>query len=143
MARVTTYLNFQGQAEEAFNFYRSVFGTDYVGPILRMADMHPNGGADLPEEERGMIMHAEVEILAGHVLMATDMLTSMGHEVKVGNNTTINLEPGSREEVDRLYAALSEGGGEANPPMDVPWGYWGVCLDRFGIRWMFNHMNEA
>ena len=71
--------------------------------------------------------------------MATDMLESMGHELKIGNNTTINLEPDTREETDRLYAALSEGGSEASGMMDMFWGaYWGCCLDRFGIRWMFN-----
>lgn len=143
MARVSTYLNFQGQAEEALAFYRSVFGTEHVAPTIYMADMHPNGGADLPEEERSMVMHAEIEILDGHVLMATDMLASLGQAVRVGNNTTINLEPGSREEIDHLYELLAEGGGEANPPMEVPWGYWGVCLDRFGIRWMFNHMEQS
>jgi PhnB protein len=67
------------------------------------------------------------------------MLDSMGQQVRVGNNVTINLEPDSRAELDRLYAALSEGGTDATGLQDMPWGaYWGCCLDRFGVRWMFN-----
>jgi PhnB protein len=76
----------------------------------------------------------------GHVLMATDMLRSMGQQTRVGNNTTLNLEVDSRDEADRLYGALSEGGSEGFPMADMPWGaYWGVVLDRYGIRWMINH----
>jgi PhnB protein len=72
--------------------------------------------------------------------MASDMLESMGHVLKIGNNTTINLEPDTKEETDRLYNALSAGGSDMMPLQDMPWGYWGCCLDRFGIRWMFNCM---
>ena len=86
------------------------------------------------------MMHAELPIMAGHVLMATDMLRSMGQETRVGNNTTLCLDVDSREEADRLYATLSEGGSEGSPMADMPWGsYWGVTLDRYGIRWMVNH----
>lgn len=85
------------------------------------------------------MLHAELPILDGHLLMATDMLCSMGHETRVGNNTTLCLEPDSREEADRLYDALSAGGSEGSPMADMPPGaYWGVVLDRFGIRWMVN-----
>jgi PhnB protein len=63
----------------------------------------------------------------------------MGHSLTVGNNVTIEVEPDTRAETDRLYAALSEGDPDANGLNDMPWGaYWGVCLDRFGVRWMFN-----
>ena len=140
MSRVSTYLNFMGQTEQAFNRYRSVFGTDFAGDITRMGDMPPVDGAPaLSEAEQRMIMHVELPILAGHVLMATDMLASMGHELRIGNNVTINLEPDTRDETDRLYAALSEAGSDATGLQDMPWGaYWGTCLDRFGVRWMFN-----
>ena len=78
-----------------------------------------------------------------HVLMATDMLEAMGHSRVLGNNVTINLEPDTREETERLYAALSEGGSDATGLADMPWGaYWGCCMDRFGIRWMFNHYHS-
>ena len=136
MARVTTYLNFDGTAEEAFGFYADVFGTS-VGPVMRMGDT-PAGGQELTEAEQGLVMHATVEILAGHVLMATDIVPSMGHGLTVGNNTTINLEPDTREETERLYTALSDGAADCAPLQDMFWGLWGTCLDRYGVRWMFN-----
>jgi PhnB protein len=74
--------------------------------------------------------------------MGSDIMESMGHTLKIGNNTTISLEADSKEEVDNLFKSLSEGGTEMNAPVDMFWGYWGVCLDRFGIRWMFNFMKK-
>jgi PhnB protein len=139
MGRVATYLNFQGQAEEAFTFYAKAFGTEVVG-LTRFSDMPPVEGAELPAGERDLVMHVELPIIAGHVLMATDMLRSMGHEVRIGNNTTICLDVDSREEADRLHGILSDGGSEGAPMADMPWGdYWGVTLDRYGIRWMISN----
>ena len=137
MARVNTYLNFQGQAEEAFAFYAKTFGTE-VTMLTRFSDM-PAMAGEVPAEERNLVLHAELPIAGGHVLMATDMLRSMGQQTRIGNNTTLNLEVDSKEEADRLYGALSEGGSEGSPMADMPWGaYWGVTLDRYGIRWMIN-----
>ena len=140
MARVTTYLNFMGNAEEAFEFYKEVFGTDYTVPIMRLGDVPPEPGQpELSLEQSQSVMHVELPILAGHVLMATDMVESMGHKLVVGNNTTINLEPDTRDETERLFRLLSEGGADTEALADMFWGsYWGTCLDRFGIRWMFN-----
>ena len=140
MSRVSTYLNFMGDTEEAFTFYASVFGTEFSVPIMRMGDMPPPPDAPgLPEHELAKVMHVELPILDGHVLMGTDMLESMGQTLRVGNNTTLNLEPDSREEGERLYAALSEGGQDATGLSPMPWGsLWGTCLDRFGVRWMIN-----
>lgn len=140
MARVSTYVNFLGNTEEAFEFYRGVFGTEYIGTIARMGDVPSNPDVPpLSEAEQQMVMHIELPILGGHVLMGTDMIESMGHQLRIGNNTTIMLEPDTRAEAEQLYVALSEGGTEATGMMDMPWGaYWGVCLDRFGIRWMIN-----
>ncbi len=143
MSRVSTYLNFMGTAEEAFGFYASVFGTEPSGPITRMEDMPSGPGGSLPEAEKRLVAHVELPILAGHVLMGTDMSASMGHERKVGNNVTVNLEPDSREETDRLYAALSDGGSESTGMVAMPWAYWGCTLDRFGVRWMFNYSEGA
>jgi PhnB protein len=145
MSRVSTYLNFKGDTEAAFTFYASVFGTEFSVPITRMGDMPAGPGApELPENERSLVMHVELPILAGHVLMATDMLDSMGHELRIGNNVTLNLEPDTREECERLYAALSEGGSDATGLAHMPWGsLWGTCLDRFGVRWMFNVVDEG
>lgn len=138
MSRVSTYLNFDGQTEEAFTFYGSVFGTAVTAPITRMGDMSGPGGPPLTEAEQRLVGHVELPILAGHVLMGTDILESMGHELRIGNNVTVNLELDDRAETDRLYAALSEGGSDATGMQDMPWGYWGCTLDRFGVRWMFN-----
>jgi len=139
MARVSTYLNFMGQAEEAFAFYAATFGTE-VTMLSRFSDMPASGSGELPADERNLVLHAELPIIGGHVLMATDMLKSMGHETRIGNNTTLCLDVDSREEADRLYGALCEDGSEGSPMADMPWGaYWGVTLDRYGIRWMINY----
>ena len=139
MTRVSTYLNFQGQAEEAFASYAKIFGTE-VTALSRFSDMPAVGAGELTAQERNMVLHAELPIAGGHVLMATDMLRSLGQETRVGNNTTLCIEVDSHEEADRLYGALAEGGSEGSPMADMPWGaYWGVTLDRYGIRWMINH----
>ena len=144
MSRVSTYLNFSGETEEAFNFYASLFGTEITGEIARLGDMPTAPGQpELTADERKLVAHIELPILAGHVLMGTDFVESLGHERRIGNNTTINLELDSRDEAERLYAALSEGGSESTGLSDMPWGYWGCTLDRFGIRWMFNCYQPA
>src|SRR5487761_2379975 len=113
MPRVSTYLNFMGNTEEAFNFYKSVFGTEFLTPVTRMGDMPPTPGApELSDAEKNMVMHVELPILAGHVIMATDMLESMGHERRLGNNITINLELEDRRETERLFGILSDGGSD-------------------------------
>jgi PhnB protein len=143
MAKTSIYLNFQGNCEEAFNSYKKIFKTDFVGQVFRMKDAPPMPGAPkLSDKEANCIMNIGMPILGGTVIMGSDMLESMGHKLKIGNNTTISLEADSKEEVDRLYKALSEGGSEMSAPQDMFWGYWGVCLDRFGIRWMFNCMKK-
>ena len=139
MSRVNTYLNFPGNAEEAFSYYARVFDSQVVG-LTRFRD---NGGvAGISEDESDKVLHAEVTILNGHVLMATDALESMGQRVRVGNNTTISLETDSREEADRLFLALSDGGTDAAGMQEMFFGYWGTCLDRFGVRWMINFREE-
>lgn len=144
MSRVSTYLNFMGQTEEAFNFYAGVFGTEISGDIFRMEHMASGPESEkLTDAERKLVGHIELPILAGHVLMGTDMVESMGHELKIGNNVTICLEPDSRAETDRLYNALSEGGSESTGMQQMPWAYWGCTLDRFGVRWMFNCYEPA
>jgi PhnB protein len=143
MARVNTYLNFQGQTEEAFAFYAKAFGTE-VTTLTRFSDMPAAGPAELPAEERNLVMHAELPITDGHVLMATDMLRSMGQQTRIGNNTTLCLDVDSKEEADHFYGALSQDGSEGAPMADMPWGaYWGVTLDRYGIRWMINHTQAS
>lgn len=139
MAKTNIYLNFQGNAEEAFNFYKSVFKTEWAAHIMRMGEMpQQDGMPQLSDVEKKMVMHVSLPILGGTNIMGTDILESMGHKLTIGNNTTICLEPDTKEEADRIYKALSQGGTDCVAPHDEFWGYWGVCLDRFGIRWMFN-----
>ena len=141
MAYTSIYLNFNGNAEEAFNHYKKVFKTEFSTPLSRMGDMPPNPAAPaLSDADKKKVMHVAMPILGGTLIMATDMLESLGHKLVEGNNFTISLNPDSKEEADRLYKELSEGATDAVPPHDEFWGYWGTCKDRFGIRWMFNVM---
>lgn len=144
MSKVSIYLNFQGNTEEAFNFYKSVFKTEFMGQIFRMSDAPQQPGMPpLPEKEKNAVMHIALPILGGTYLQGTDMLESMGHKLKIGNNTTICLEPDSKEETDRLFKGLSAGGSDIQAPQDMFWGsYWGTCLDKYGVRWMFNYMKQ-
>lgn len=142
MANVSIYLNFQGNTAEAFNYYKSVFNTEFSSPFMYMKDIPAREGQPkLPENEQNAVMHVALPILGGTLLMGTDMLESMGHKLVVGNNTTISLNADSKEETDRLFNALSQGGSDIAPMRQEFWGYWGCCLDRFGVRWMFNFMN--
>ena len=137
MSRVSTYLNFPGRSEEAFNFYAEVFGTSVEG-LMRFGDAP--GMPPMSDDEKQKLVHVELPILNGHVIMATDMLESMGQQLRVGNNTTICLELDSNDEADRFYELLSQGGDEGSGMQQMFFGYWGSCLDRFGIRWMMNVM---
>ena len=143
MAHTSIYLNFAGNAEEAFNTYKKIFNVEFSVPIMRMGDIPAQPGApSLSENDKNKVMHVSMPILGGVEIMATDMLESMGHKLVVGNNTTISLNPDTKEEADRLFKGLSEGGENCVAPHDEFWGYWGTCLDRFGIRWMFNVSNQ-
>jgi len=140
MAKVSTYLNFVRNTEEAFLFYKSVFKTEFVTPIMRFKDGPgcPDGSSS-PEADANLVMHVALPTLGDHVLMGTDAPDSMGFKLNQGNNVYINLEPDTRAETDRLFAALSVSGKTETPLQEMFWGaYWGCLTDRFGIRWMFN-----
>lgn len=121
-------------------FYKSVFGTDFIGPIHRMGEVPTQEGAPaLTEEDKNLVMHVSLPILGGHILMGTDAPESMGFNLTQGNNIFINLEPDTKEETDKLFAALKEGGTVGMPLQDMFWGdYFGSCTDKFGMQWMFN-----
>jgi PhnB protein len=141
MASVSTYLNFPGNTEQAFEFYRSVFGTEYDPPgLMRMGEMPPQPGQPaLSAADRQLVMHVSLPILAGHRIMATDATESMGMNVRMGNNCYINLSPDTRAETERLFKRLAEGGKVEMPLADMFWGaYFGSLVDRFGVQWMFN-----
>ncbi len=139
MSSVSIYVNFAGNAEEAFNHYQKVFGTE-LSARFRMSDTPTGAQApQVSEDEKNKIMHIALPILGGIQLMGTDMLESMGQLVE-GNKITISLNPDTKEEADRLFKGLSEGGSNAVAPHVEFWGYWGTVKDRFGVRWMFNVM---
>lgn len=145
MSKVSTYLNFNRNTEEAFAFYKQVFGTEYIGEIGRMGDVPPQEGAKpSAEEDKNLVMHVALPILGGHVLMGTDATESMGFTLKQGNNVYINLEPDTRVETERLFTKLSEGGTIEMPLQEMFWGdYFGSCVDKFGTQWMFNCSSEV
>ncbi len=140
MARTSTYLNFPRQTEEAFNYYKSVFGGEFVDGVHRFSEVPPQEGAPaMPEEDKNLIMHVVLPILGDHMLMGTDAPESMGFNVKFGNNVYINLEPDTRAETKRLFDALSEGGKVEMELQEMFWGdFYGACTDKFGVQWMFN-----
>jgi PhnB protein len=140
MAKVSTYLNFARSTEQAFLFYKSVFKTEFVAPIHRFGEIPSEPGQPpLAEADRNLVMHVELPILDGHVLMGTDAPESMGFSLVQGNNLYINLQPDTRTETNRLFKALSEGGNVDMPLQEMFWGdYFGTVADRFGVRWMFN-----
>lgn len=140
MARVSTYLNFPRKTEEAFMFYKKVFGTEFVGPINRFGDIPAcPDQPPMSDADKNLVMHVALPILGGHVLMGTDAPETMGFKLTQGNNVFINLEPDTRAETDKLFAALSEGGKVEQQLQEMFWGgYFGSLTDKFGTLWMFN-----
>jgi PhnB protein len=141
MSRVNTYLNFMEKTEEAFNFYKKIFKSEFTS-LTRMGDMPtPEGAPQLSDREANLIMNIQMPITNGHVLMATDMISSMGHSVQVGNNVTISLDLDSAEEAEGIYNQLLDGSAENSGPLaQMPWGaLWGSCQDKYGIRWMISY----
>jgi uncharacterized glyoxalase superfamily protein PhnB/uncharacterized protein YndB with AHSA1/START domain len=143
-ARVCTYLNFPGMTEEAFNFYKTVFQSDFIGGIQRF-DQVPSepGQPPLADHVKKMVLHVELPILGGHILMGTDAPKEMGFSVSPGNNMHIHLEPDSREETERIFRGLSEGGKVSMALQDMFWGaYYGSFTDKYGINWMLNYQSK-
>lgn len=147
MATTSTYLNFPRDTEEAFNFYKSVFGGDFLeGKIHRFGEIPAQEGMPpMPDADKNLVMHVALPILGGHLLMGTDAPESMGFTVNKGNNVYISLHPDSKKEADDLFAKLVEGGVAEMPMQDMFWGdYFGSLTDKFGVRWMVNfHQQPA
>jgi len=135
MKSVNPYLNFQGNTEEAFNFYKKVFGGDFPGGVFRFKDTEM--GAKLSDDEQQKIMHIGLPMGTQNYLMATDALESMGQKVSFGNNFYIAIDAENREEADKLFEGLSEDGTVEMPMGDQFWGdYFGSLKDKFGVQWM-------
>lgn len=137
--KLNPYLNFDGQAEEAFKFYQSVFGGELFIQKMKEAP----GTENLPDHEKELAMHVAIPIGDGQFLMASDCLKSAGHQLNVGNNNYICVSPDSREEAKRIFDALSVGGNIEMPLDDMFWGdYFGSFEDKFGVRWMINYSSN-
>ena len=132
MALINPYINFNGNAEEAFNFYKSVFGGEFA-TIMRFGDM-PN--PNIPETENNKIMHIALPI-GQNVLMGNDVPEFMGKVNENENRSKISIGAESKEEADKLYYGLSAGGQIEMSIGDSPWGsYFAMFRDKYGIEWM-------
>lgn len=131
------YLNFGGNAEEVFLFYKSVLKREFDS-LVRFKDM-PMPGVTLTKTDENKIMNIALPIGNHSAIMASDALESLGQKVVQGNNFYINLSPESKKEADELFAALSAGGAVEMAMADMPWGdYFGSFRDKFGIGWMIS-----
>jgi PhnB protein len=131
------YLNFAGTTEEAFNFYKSVFGGEFTA-LMRFKDIPAE--FPLPADVADKIMHISLPLGGGTILMATDSLASMGFTVTQGNNYHISINPDSKEDADRIYNSLSVGGKIETALGDQFWGaYFATFTDKFGTNWMISY----
>ena len=140
MKSVNPYLNFNGNAEEAFNFYKSIFGGEFQA-VQRLSDMPASEGMPpMPESEKKKIIHISLPIGKGNVLMASDVFEAFGQSKVQGDNVHLSLEADTKEEADKVFNALSAGGGNVTMPLAVQfWGsYYGMLTDKFGIQWMMS-----
>lgn len=138
MTTINPYLTFNGNCEEAFHFYKSVFGGDfpYVG---RYRDMPTNPDFEITEADLERIMHISLPISKETILMGSDSLVAFGKTAIIGNNSSISINTDAVEEVTRLFSAISEGGEIKMPLEKTFWGaYFGMLTDEFGIHWMVN-----
>lgn len=145
MAGTSTYLLFDRSTEEAFNFYKSVFGTEFTGGIMRHGDVPTEDGQpELSDEDKRLVMNVALPIYGGHLLMGSDMPASIGFNLQRGNDVQLGIHPDTRAEADALFAALSEGGTVQDPLQEMFWGdYYGALTDRFGVQWYVNTSSKA
>lgn len=135
MKSLEIYLTFNGNCAEAFEFYASVFGGEII-MMNKFSEMPPNPDFPVPEDQMDNVMHVTMQLKSGVILMGSD---TGGREANVGDNFSISINADTREEVDSLFAALSEGGEPQMPPSEMFWGsYFGTCRDKFNINWMFS-----
>ncbi|MFZ1289242.1 MAG: VOC family protein [Melioribacteraceae bacterium] len=140
MKNIHPYFNFNGNTEEAFNFYKSVFGGEFLG-VMKFKDM-PDA-QNFPTEVQEKIMHISLPLCNGIIMMGTDLIESMGHKFIPGNNMHIMIATDSKEEADNLFNKLSVGGKIEMPMADQFWGdYYGNFTDKFGVNWMIDFSKE-
>ena len=139
MATVNVYLNFNGNCEEAFNFYKSVLGGEF--PFVgRYKDMPPQEGVEISQDEANRIMHISLPVSKETMLMGSDTGGQWAPDFKQGNNFSICISPDSKEDADRVLKGLSSGGTVTMPMSDTFWGdYFGMFTDKFGVNWMVSY----
>jgi PhnB protein len=138
VTKLHSYLNFAGNAQEAFDFYKSVFRAEFSS-VVRFGDF-PMEGVTIPKEDEDKVMHIALPIGKDNILMASDVLESLGQQLVQGNNVYVSVHPDSRDEADRIFADLSEGAEIEMPIADQAWGdYYGALKDKFGVQWMVNY----
>jgi PhnB protein len=141
--KIHAYLNFENTTEKAFRFYEKVLGGKLT-EFYRFGAMPQEGGPELTPEQKNLVMHVGLQLSDGQMIMASDMLPGMGPKRVEGNNFSISVHPDSRQEADRIFNALSEGGSITMPIADQFWGaYFGSLTDRFGVNWMVNYTDQA
>jgi PhnB protein len=137
MTTINTYLIFNGNCEEAFNFYKSIFGGEfsYFG---RFGDMPPSEEMTVPDNEKNLVMHVSLPISKETALMGSDATAGSG-AVRFGNNFSVSIDTASKEEADRFFNGLSKGGIVIMQMQNTFWGaYFGMFTDKFGVNWMVN-----
>jgi PhnB protein len=141
--KIHAYLNFEDKTEEAFRFYEKVLGGKLT-EIYRFGIMPPQEGFELTAEQKNRVMHVALQLPDGQMIMGSDMLPGMGPKRVEGNNFSMSVHPTSRQEADRIFGALAEGGTVMMPMADQFWGdYFGSLTDRFGVNWMVNYTDPA
>ena len=142
MTTINTWINFNGNAEEAFTFYESVFGGEFT-KIIRFKDL-ASAEFPVPEKEENKIMYIALPISEGNILIGNDVPEFMGKVNENENRSKISLRTESKEEADRLFNGLSAGGNVEGPMGDSPWGtYAGMFRDKYGIEWIIEFSPSA
>ena len=142
MKSVNPYLNFKGNTEEAFNFYKSVFGGDFQ-MVARFRDFGGNA-MGVADKDLDKIAHIALPLGPNSMLMGTDVLDSMPTKLSVGNNFYITVEPSTADEADALFGKLSSGGRVEMPLQKTEWAEkYGILADRFGVQWMVNYTGSV
>lgn len=141
MALINPHINFNGNAEEAFNFYKSVFGGE-ITQLVRLKDL-PGADFAVTANDADKVMHIALPI-GRNTLMGNDVPEFMGSVNEHENRSKISISADSREEADRLFNGLSAGGSVEVPIGDSPWGsYFGMFRDKYGIEWMVNYDRKS
>ena len=140
MTKINPYLNFKGEAEEAFNFYKSAFGGEFA-TVLRYGEMPGGEEMKLAEEDKNKIVNIALPISDGHVLMGNDVVGEYVDKTIKEANISISVSPDSKEETEKIFNSLSEGGDIEMPLNDTYLrdAYFGILKDKFGVRWLINY----